>query len=281
MQSLADIRRILEARGLAPRKSFGQNFLLDHNLIRKLVDASGVGAGDVVLEVGPGTGALTEELLARGCRVVAAEIDRGLCEHLRAHFAVQAGTGQFTLIEGDCLADKRTLAPPIINALGPGPFTLVANLPYAAATPVMSILLTAHPGCRGLFVTIQREVADRLRAAPGSKDYGTLSIIAQVAAEVRSVAALPPECFWPRPEVTSAMVGLVRRPAPLVPDVRRFADFSQSLFAQRRKQLGAILGRHLPWPEGIDPTDRAEALSIPQLMALFHAIPPGDRPQPD
>jgi 16S rRNA (adenine1518-N6/adenine1519-N6)-dimethyltransferase len=266
VQTLADIKAILESRGLAPQKMFGQNFLLDHNLIRKLVDAAGVHTGDAVLEVGPGTGALTEELLARGCRVVAAEIDRGLAQHLREHFK---DSPQFTLVEGDCLADKRTLAPAITQALGPGPFTLVSNLPYGAATPVMSVLLTDHPNCRGLHVTIQREVADRLAARPGSKDYGTLSIIAQVTAEVHMVAKLPPECFWPRPDVTSSMVSLTRRERPLVDDVRALGTFVQGLFEKRRKQLGAVLGRERPWPPGVQPTDRAEALSLDQLIALY------------
>ncbi len=269
MQTLSDIKAILEKRGLSPRKAFGQNFLLDHNLIRKLVDSAALQPGDTVLEVGPGTGALTEELLARGCRVVAAEIDRGLAAHLREHFAPFAD--RFTLVEGDCLADKRTLAPAILDALGPGPFRLVSNLPYGAATPVMSVLLINHPACVGQFVTIQREVADRLLAKPGSKDYGTLSVIAQVAAEVRLIATLPPECFWPRPDVTSAMVSLTRRPEPLAPDVRALAAFVQGLFEKRRKQLGAILGRERAWPAGIQPTDRAEALTVDQLIALHQS----------
>ncbi len=276
MQTLADIKRILEARGLSPRKAFGQNFLIDHNLIRKLVDASGVGAGDVVLEVGPGTGTLTEELVQRGCRVVAAEIDRGLSAHLREHFA---SAENFTLVEGDCLADKRTLAPAIVAALGDGSFTLVSNLPYGAATPVMSVLLADYPRCRGLFVTIQREVADRLGAKPGTKEYGTLSIVAQVTAEVRTVAALPPECFWPRPDVTSAMVSLTRLPVPLVDDVRGLGDFCQSLFEKRRKQLGAVLGRGRTWPPDVQPTERAEALSLAQLIALYKTSESGSTPQ--
>jgi 16S rRNA (adenine1518-N6/adenine1519-N6)-dimethyltransferase len=266
VQTLADIKHILESRGLAPQKMFGQNFLLDHNLIRKIVDTAGVKAGDTVLEVGPGTGALTEELIGRGCRVVAAEIDRGLAAHLREHFT---GNPSFTLVEGDCLADKRTLAPAIVEALGPGQFTLVSNLPYGAATPVMSVLLTDYPNCRGLFVTIQREVADRLAAKPGTKDYGTLSVIAQVTADVDLVAKLPPECFWPRPDVTSAMVSLTRRERPLVDDVRGLGAFVQGLFEKRRKQLGAVLGRDRPWPAGITPTDRAEALNLEQLIALY------------
>jgi 16S rRNA (adenine1518-N6/adenine1519-N6)-dimethyltransferase len=280
VQTLAEIREMLESRGLAPRKSLGQNFLIDHNLIRKLVDASGVGgpgaggAGDLVLEVGPGTGALTEELLARGCEVVASELDRGLAQLLRERFGGergegQAGGGRFTLVEGDVLATKRSLNAEVVAALGGRPFTLVANLPYAAGTPVMIALLVDHPECRGLYVTIQREVAERLLAGPGSKEYGPLAIIAQTLAEVSRVAVLPPECFWPRPEVTSAMVGVVRRGRALadIPPAR-LAEVAQQLFARRRKQLGSVLGRGFEFPEGIDPQSRVESLSLQQVLAL-------------
>src|SRR4051812_46760539 len=203
VQPLSEIKDLLASRGLAPRKSLGQNFLIDHNLIRKLADAAGVGrggakGGDTVLEVGPGTGALTEELLARGCRVVAVELDRGLAGLLRERFAAyvrdaawhrasarcsppgRAGPppesgagGALVLIEGDALdgplglnaAAAELLSPPhLLTSSPPHPFTLVANLPYAAGTPVMLALLTHFPSCRGQYVTIQREVADRLLA---------------------------------------------------------------------------------------------------------------------
>ncbi|MCE7973364.1 MAG: ribosomal RNA small subunit methyltransferase A [Leptolyngbya sp. PLA1] len=270
VQTLAEIKELLASAGLSPRHAFGQNFLIDHNLIRRLVDASGVAAGDTVLEIGPGTGTLTDELLDRGCRVVAGEIDRGLCALLRERYAGRT----FTLIEGDCLASKHALNPELLAALGPGQFRLVANLPYGAATPVMLSLLADVPACTGLFVTIQREVADRLMARPSTKDYGTISVVAQAVAEVRMVATLPPECFWPRPDVTSAMVRMTRLAAPLTARPRALADFCQSLFEKRRKQLGAVLGRDHPWPAGVLPTDRAEALSVTTLVALHNAVTP-------
>jgi 16S rRNA (adenine1518-N6/adenine1519-N6)-dimethyltransferase len=282
MQSLSEIRQLLESHSLSPRHALGQNFLIDHNLIRKLVDAAGVGAGDVVLEVGPGTGALTEELLARGCCVVAVEIDRGLAGLLgerfeaasgKSHAGAGQGAGTLTLINTDALAGKRTLAPDVAQAIGGRPFKLVANLPYAAATPIISTILLDHPRCAGLYVTIQKEVAERILARPGTKDYGPLSIVAQLMGEPRMIATLPLECFWPRPKVTSAMVGLVRRESIAVDDPRRFADFCQKLFEQRRKQLGAVLGRNRPFPQGIDPAARAEALSIQQLIELFRSQP--------
>ncbi|MFZ2874650.1 MAG: 16S rRNA (adenine(1518)-N(6)/adenine(1519)-N(6))-dimethyltransferase RsmA [Phycisphaerales bacterium] len=270
MQTLAEIKDLLASAGLSPRHAFGQNFLIDHNLIRRLVDASGVAAGDTVLEIGPGTGTLTDELLDRGCRVVAGEIDRGLCALLRDRYAGRA----FTLVEGDCLASKHALNPDLLGALGPGHFRLVANLPYGAATPVMLSLLADIPACTGLFVTIQREVADRLMARPSTKDYGTISVLAQAVAEVRLLATLPAECFWPRPDVTSAMIGMTRLTSPLTSRPRALADFCQGLFEKRRKQLGAVLGRDRSWPPDVTPTGRAEALPVPALVALHNAVTP-------
>lgn len=267
MQTLSEIKSLLESRGLSPRKAFGQNFLIDHNLIRRLAEASGAGPGGLVLEIGPGTGTLTEELLARGCRVVACEIDRGLCALLRERLG-DAG-GRFTLVEGDCLEGKRSLARPVRDALGDGEFILVSNLPYGAGTPVLLTLLISHPACRAMFVTVQREVAERIAAAPGTEAYGTLSVVAQSAGEVEIMARLPPECFWPRPEVQSAMVAIRRRPAPLAPDLAGLAGFCQRLFGKRRKQLGAVLGREGAWPAGVRPEERAESLAIPALIELW------------
>jgi 16S rRNA (adenine1518-N6/adenine1519-N6)-dimethyltransferase len=277
MQTLAQIREMLESRGLAPRKSLGQNFLIDQNLVRRLVEASGVRAGDLVLEVGPGTGVLTEELLRRGCCVVACELDRGLAAMLRERLADPRGvlgapdTASFTLVEGDCLASKREISPTVLAAIDGRPFRLVANLPYNAGTPLMLALLCAHPNCRSMHVTIQREVADRLLAKPRSPDYGPLSIVAQALAHVERVATLPPECFWPRPDVTSTMVSIARHEDPLTKRPWQLAEFCQQAFSKRRKQLGAVLGRDFPWPEGIRPDQRIEELSVAQAVALAGA----------
>jgi len=280
VQTLGEIKAMLEARGLSPRHALGQNFLLDHNLIRKLVDASGacggVGGGDVVLEVGPGTGTLTDELLARGCRVVACELDRGLAQLLRERLA---GEGRrITLVEGDCLAGKSAVNGDVVRtvdeamrASGTHEFRLVANLPYGAATPLMLALLIDHPACISMHVTIQREVADRLLAKPRTGEYGPISIVAQALARIERLALLPPECFWPRPEVTSAMVSLVRRPDPLTSRGRALADFCQEMFSKRRKQLGSILGRTHQFPAGIAPENRMEELSVEQGVALFES----------
>jgi 16S rRNA (adenine1518-N6/adenine1519-N6)-dimethyltransferase len=266
MQNLAEIKAILDARGLRPLKSLGQNFLIDHNLIRKLVDSAQLHPGETVLEIGPGTGTMTEELLSRRVRVVCAELDKGLCEHLRTHFATHEG---FSLVEGDCLAGKHAISPAVIQAVGDGPFKLVSNLPYGAGTPVMMTLLADLPRCSHLCVTIQREVADRLRAGHATKEYGPLSVLAQSVAHVELIADLPPPCFWPRPDVTSAMVRMTRMVNPLVSDPRGLLNFLVRLFEQRRKQLGSFLGRDGPLPNGVLMTDRAESLPVPVLLRLW------------
>lgn len=270
MQTLAQIRQMLDERALAPRKSLGQNFLIDQNLIGKLIDAAMVDPGETVLEVGPGTGTLTEALLDRGARVIACELDRGLADLLRDTLVPRG----LTLIEGDCLERKRALNADVAEVLADRSFVLVANLPYACATPLMHTLLAQHPACRGMYVTIQHEVAERLAAKPsvssksGTKAYGALSVVAQALAEPSMIAKLPPACFWPRPEVTSAMIAVPRRAKPLTDDPMGLADFAHRVFASRRKQLGATLGREGPWPEGVDPTMRAEALTVEQIVAL-------------
>lgn len=272
MQSLQQIRAMLEARGLSPRHALGQNFLIDQNLVAKLVDAAQVQPSETILEVGPGTGTLTDALLHRGCRVIACEMDTGLAQLLRDRLLSPASpaASQLTLIEGDCLASGKRLNEHAAAALAGTPFKLVANLPYQAATPLMLSLLIDHPLCSLQAVTIQREVADRLLAPPGSKDYGLLGIVAQAMGEVSLVAKLPPECFWPRPKVHSAMVLIRRREKPLTDQPANLARFCQTLFSKRRKQLGAILGRSLPFPASINPTQRPEELSPALIIELMH-----------
>ncbi|TVQ33568.1 MAG: ribosomal RNA small subunit methyltransferase A [Phycisphaeraceae bacterium] len=269
--TLKELRLLLDERGLRPRHALGQNFLIDHNLLNKLVDAAGVGSGDVVLEVGPGPGQLTEALLSRGAQVVACELDDGLSELLEDRLADTAA-GRLTLIRGDCLESKTRLNPRLVSALCGRPFKLVANLPYGAASPLMLTLLLKHPECASLHVTIQKEVAHRLAAPPGSRDYGELSVIAQSLATIERIADAPPECFWPRPKVTSAMISITRRAQPLTQDADSLERLCKRLFQKRRKQLGAILGRDVAWPEGIEPSMRPEQLSVEQIEALAKVV---------
>ncbi len=270
MQSLRDIRELLAARGLTPRHRFGQNFLHDHGKILELVDAADLQPGEAVLEVGPGTGALTECLLEREVRVIAVEIDRDLAGLIRDRFG-----NRITLVEGDCLAKGRRLAPEVVSALEGAAFKLVANLPYQAASPLMASLLMHHPECCGQWVTIQKEVVDRLVANPGTKAWGPLTAIVRAFASARRIAILPPGCFWPAPKVTSAMAELRPCPQKSRPsDPDGFARFVTKLLSQRRKQIGGILGRDVTASLAIEPQTRAETLSAEQLLALRGCLPP-------
>ena len=276
MQTVAEIKALLAARGIRPKHRFGQNFLHDRNQLLKLVEAAGVRPGEVVLEVGPGTGTLTEELVAAGATVIAAEIDPDMIAIVRERLG-----DRVTVVAGDCLAGKRSLSPGLRAALDGRPFVLVANLPYGAASPLMAILATRHPECRGQYVTIQREVADRLLAATGGREYGPLTVAINLAATVRDLATVKPASFWPMPEVTSAMIAIEPRPAPPWRDRSEgeaFEAFVSRLFSARRKQIGSTLGRAGPWPEGIEPSMRPEELSPPALFGLFQAF--GGEPGP-
>lgn len=282
MQTLTQIRAMLAERGLSPRQALGQNFLIERTLIGRLCAAAGLGGEEpagwakVVMEVGPGTGTLTEELLERGARVVACELDAGLAGLLRDRLGAH---GRFTLVEGDCLERGRAVNRHLIGCVreavrttpGAEGFSLVANLPYGAGTALMMALLLHHPDCSRLAVTIQREVAERLAARAGSKAYGVLGIVAGAVAEVEVVAKLPPECFWPRPEVTSAMVVVRRRERPLTCDAPGLAAMAKGLFSARRKQLGTVLGRTFPWPVGVEPGHRPEQVSVEGMVALLEA----------
>ncbi|MBC8201157.1 MAG: ribosomal RNA small subunit methyltransferase A [Planctomycetes bacterium] len=253
---------MLQAYGLSPLHRLGQNFLHDHNILQKLVDASGVECGDLVLEIGPGTGTLTETLLDRGCTVIACELDRGLAGLLQDRLG-----DAITLIHGDCLV-KKHLNPRLTELLANRNWKLVANLPYQIASPLIVDVLANHQNCLGQFVTIQYEVSQRLMAKVNSKDWGVLSILVQRLATISLVTKAPNTCFWPQPKITSACVAIVphkNRPQRN----EEFAEFVTSLFAKRRKQLGSILGREFEFPEGITSEQRPATLSIQQLEQLF------------
>lgn len=262
MQDIATIRSLLASRGLRPKHRFGQNFLHDPGAMRAILQAAAIRTGETILEVGPGTGTLTESLLEVGARVVACELDRDMASIVRERLGAR-----ITLVEGDCLLDKHTIHPAVIEALGPGPFRLIANLPYSAATPLIATLLESHPACRGMVVTIQREVADRLAARPDTSDIGPLTITAQLLAEVDRVTVLKPGAFWPAPDVTSAVVRLVPRdPRPALPsNLRELVDRA---FQQRRKQLRNSLGADFPFPAGFDCMRRPETLSPAEWIDL-------------
>jgi 16S rRNA (adenine1518-N6/adenine1519-N6)-dimethyltransferase len=273
VQSLTEIRALLDARGLRPRRRFGQNFLHDKNQLSRLVEAAGVGPGDLVLEVGPGTGTLTEALLDCGAEVVACEIDRDLADIIEERLG-----SRLTLVRGDCLGRGRSVNTEVAAALT-RPFRLVANLPYQVASPLMCALLIDRDDCLAQHITIQKEVADRLLAEPGTKQYGPLGIIVGALAGARRIGVVPATCFWPKPKVTSAMVSILPRSHPEIDDPAAFARFVTDVFTKRRKQLGAIFGRDRQWPEGVTEDLRPEALAVEQVVALWNDHRTGGPPQ--
>lgn len=242
-QTLSTIRSLLARHGLRPQHQFGQNFLIDLNLMRKLIIAAELRENDVVLEVGPGTGSLTEILLESGASVIAVEIDRGFQVLLKEHFVEHP---RLRLVCGDALESKHSINAEALAALHffaratGGARKLVANLPYQIATPLMLELLIQDALPFERFVcTIQREVADRLVAQADTDQYGPAAIIAQTFSDVELIATLPPSAFWPAPKVASAFVRLVThtRTAMSGPARADFAAFVQRGFQQRRKML--------------------------------------------
>ncbi len=284
-QTLTEIKALLAAHGLRPKHHHGQNFLHDHRKLDAILAAAEVTPGDLVLEVGPGTGALTERLFEAGARVLAVEIDTDLEPILRQRLGQRPG---FALLLADVLAGKHQINPAVWDAMRAlagadqspevpkppePPFKLIANLPYNVASPLLANLVVDHPAMRLAVVMIQREVADRLTAPPGGKDYGPLGIIIQALCHVQRAAILPPSCFWPQPKVDSAVVALRRREEPLTDNPPRLSALLHRLFSKRRKQIGAILGRDTPLPPDIDPNDRPERLSVQQLVRLSATLP--------
>ena len=268
-QTLTDIKQLLATHGLHPKHKFGQNYLHDGNHMARIMDAAAIGPGDRVLEVGPGTGALTERLLETGASVVAVEVDSDFETLLRDRIAQACGPdARFELLITDILAGKHAIAPAAIDAVGDGPFKLIANLPYQIASPLLANLVQDHPNMTDAVVMIQKEVADRLAAPPGGKSYGALGILVQAMCDVARVGVLAPGCFWPAPKVASAVVHLKRRDDPLTRDPAALSALLQKLFTQRRKQLGKILGRDAALPAGVTADQRPESLSVDQLVAL-------------
>ncbi len=270
--------------GLRPKHRYGQNFLHDANKLRQIMDAALLSPGQTVLEVGPGTGALSEHLLQAGVNLVAVEIDSDLLPILR--LKLDPLGDRLKLISGDALDGKHHLNPDVLRslaALGPSSssspieppqprdlpaFKLVANLPYHIASPLLANLAIDYPTMSLAIVMVQDEVGDRLAATPGGKDYGPLSVIVQAMCIVDRVTTQGPSCFWPQPGVDSVVLRMRRRPVPLTDDPRALSTMLQKVFGQRRKQLGSVLGRSTELPPGIDPTARPEQLSVEQLVLL-------------
>lgn len=267
----ATVRSLLEEHGLRPSRALGQNFLADPNTARRIARLAGVGPSDEVLEIGPGLGSLTLALLERGCRILALERDRRLAPIVEQ---VVAGHGDVRLATGDALAvDFAAL-------LGDRTWTCVSNLPYNVATPVVIRLLEEAPQVHRMLVMVQREVAERIAAAPGGRDYGSVSVLVSFYSDAKIVGVVPSSVFVPAPKVESALVELVRRDAPPVevPSTDRLFQLVRAGFGHRRKMLRqslrAALGprtAEVLERAAVDPKARAEALGLDAWAALARA----------
>jgi len=272
--TLPPLREVVAKHGLIAKKSLGQNFLFDLNLTAKIARAGGPYDGVVAVEIGPGPGGLTRGLLEAGApRVMAIERD-SRCREALAEISV-AYPERLSIVEGDAMKiDPTTLTG--------GPIKIVANLPYNIATPLLISwlhLIHERPGrIVGMTLMFQKEVAGRLTASPGTRDYGRLSVLTQWLCEARPLFDIPASAFVPPPKVTSSVVSFVPRPSPAYPaEIAVLEKTVAAAFNQRRKMLRSALksmgnAEALLTGAGIDPTRRAETLSVAEFCALARAV---------
>ncbi|MDQ4080847.1 MAG: 16S rRNA (adenine(1518)-N(6)/adenine(1519)-N(6))-dimethyltransferase RsmA [Gemmatimonadota bacterium] len=255
------------------RKSLGQHFLTDPRILARIADALELRSDETVIEIGPGRGSLTEQLLARAGRVVAIEIDRMLAAKLRERYA---GEPRLEVVERDVLETS-------FGDLAPGQFALVGNVPYYITTPILFQALRPPRPTRAVYL-VQREVAERLSASPGTKAYGALTVNVAALAKAETLFRVPPGAFSPPPSVDSAVVRVTPLASPVtVPDEEeRFRVFVQQSFGMRRKQMRRVIRSLLSVPAaraeellsaaGVEPAARPETLTPSQFAALLRAF---------
>jgi 16S rRNA (adenine1518-N6/adenine1519-N6)-dimethyltransferase len=285
MQNKHQIQQLLASAGVFPNKHFGQHFLIDLNLMRLLIDTANIGGDDIVLEVGCGTGSLTEGLAERAAYCIAVEVDETLAKIAQEQLAEKDNV---IVVNTDILESKHTISGTVINAIDAarkkhaGRLMLVANLPYNVACPVMLNLVTGPTVVDEMFVTVQKQVAERMSAKPGSHDYGTLSIFLSATGQVKIERILKPTVFWPQPQVESAMVSFVREEEKVsrIKSMELFGEVINLFMGHRRKMLKACtkfasgeLVKVDNWPEvfeqcSIDPTQRPEKLPPEDYIAI-------------
>jgi len=301
--ALAALRDALESRGIRLTKKRGQNFMVDPALARAVARASGAREGGLVFEVGPGAGHLTRELLSLGARVVAVEIDRGLAAYLRDAMSNEIADGRLIIIEADVLGGEDRLASEATQALGEelarsgaDSFVVAANLPYNIAATFLIALAGSGLPWTGGAVVLQREVAERLAAAPGSKTYGASTVMWRLLARGQVERKVGREVFWPRPDVDSALMMIEPRddaPPDVIAEASDFGDFVRALFSQRRKVLrtsvahaarawaggfvdeAKTLAEHALAASGVDPGERIERVEPERILALWRAAREG------
>ena len=274
--SAAEVRALLARHGLRAQRSRGQNFLVDEPLADRLVELAGVAAGDTVIEIGTGLGVLTRALARRAARVATIEVDAGLVRALRAENALPAGV---ELLHADVLRlDLRALV-----AGCDGPVRVVANLPYSISAPVLRRLLDLRERLAGWSVMLQREVARRLLASPGTRDHGSLGVLHRLTVQVEPRLELPPGCFYPVPRVRSTFLRITPLALPRLAagELEVVEAFLRRAFGKRRKTLANALREPAASSEatlraldcvGVDRRARAEQLSAEELLEVARAL---------
>ncbi len=271
------IRDALESMGIALKKRWGQNFLISGAARRRVIEAADPLPGELIWEIGPGLGAMTRQLLDHGSRVIAFEIDRGLCAYLTEVFGGSAG---FTLVPGDFIKTWRSAA----EAEAPG--KIIGNLPYRSASLMIAALVESGPASERFVFTVQKELAERMVARPGTKSYSSFSVLCQASFETSTRGDLKPGNFYPAPDVISSIVEM--RPLPDGPgqgERRLLSEITRALFASRRKtlrnnMLASHVCRELPSDEalallaseGISPDARAEELPPGAFMKIARGL---------
>lgn len=274
LDHLPPLREALAAHGLIANKGFGQHFLLDLNITRKIARLAGPLEGCAVIEVGPGPGGLTRALLEADARVIAIEMDARFLPLLH-EVGEAAGEGRLTVVREDALKSDEAA---LLALLAPGrPLRIVSNLPYNVGTPLLIKWLTGPLTWEAMALMFQKEVADRIVAPAGSEAYGRLAVIAGALADAQIVMDLPARAFTPPPKVASAVVLLTPRPdRPSPQDIAALERVTQAAFGQRRKMLRSSLktlgGETLCRAAGIEPDARAETIDVAGFLALARAL---------
>lgn len=276
------IKETLDKHGFKFSKSLGQNFLIDGNVVRKIASEANITKEDYVLEIGPGMGTLTEELALNAKKVVAVELDRKLIPVLQDTLAQYKN---LEVINADIL--DVNIEELIEEKLGGGPVKVVANLPYYVTTPIIGALLERHLKIESITVMVQKEVAERMSAAPGSKTYGSLSVFVGFYTEPEMVLKVPNTVFMPRPKIDSAVIRLnLKKQLPDI-DTEKFFKVVKAGFSKRRKTILNALStygfsidkdsiREALEKSGIKPEERAENISVEEFIKLSTILPPLD-----
>ena len=272
-----ELKAVLDSKGFSMQKKFGQNFLINAVARTKLIDALDVGKGTVVWEVGPGLGAMTSEILERGADLTCFEIDRGFASLIKDFFMDQAGENRFHLVEGDVLKTwKNHLASSKL------PDRFFGNLPYNIAATIIADTIENNVRFEKCVFTVQKEVALRMCAKPGSDDFSSFSVLCQWAYDVKPLMDLGGANFWPKPNVDSrAVVFTKKEDFPKCNNPSLFIKMQRALFSSRRKNVRNNLTAFLSNNDlclqalekaGIDPQKRAEVLELPQMLLLSDVI---------